>query len=310
MPHLRFFCELDATPLRELFARPEVVEDLRALGAGVTLGLRDLSDERAQVVRRLNEAGVAVGAWLLLPAELGYFATLDNAPHVGARYDAFRHWAQAHSLRFEAVGLDFEPDIRELEALSRAPAKTLWRWLGRGRDARRHAGVREAYAALVSRMRADGFLVETYQLPLLHDDRRAGGTLLQRVLGVFDVGADREVFMLYTSLMGPFAPALLESLGRECRAIGLGSTGGGIDTFPKLSWPELARDLRLAARCAEDLAIFSLEGCVEHGFLSRLRDFDFGAPVEVRRSHRLAAAAVRALLRAASAASRLARGAP
>lgn len=40
-PRLTFFCELDAAALQKLFPAPQMTEDLRALSAGVRLGLRD-----------------------------------------------------------------------------------------------------------------------------------------------------------------------------------------------------------------------------------------------------------------------------
>jgi hypothetical protein len=74
--------------------------------------------------------------------------------------------------------------------------------------------------------------------------------------------------------------ALLWSYGAEAQAIGVGSTGGGPDIpgHPQVSaldWEELAEDLRLARRSCDDLLIHSLEGCVQQGFLPRLRTFDW-----------------------------------
>jgi hypothetical protein len=64
----------------------------------------------------------------------------------------------------------------------------------------------------------------------------------------------------------------------------VGSTGGGVnlgglDRERPLSWEEFSRDLRLASRHAGDVGVFSLEGCVRQGFLARLREFDWDAPV-------------------------------
>ena len=56
------------------------------------------------------------------------------------------------------------------------------------------------------------------------------------------------------------------------RGGGLGSTGGGVDPLPKLSWEALAQDLSLARAATDDVAVFSLEGCVAQGFLTRLAE--------------------------------------
>jgi hypothetical protein len=294
---LHFFNEQDLPELEALVADAGVVRYLRALSAGVTMGLRDLTEERAAVVRHLADEGVPVGAWLLLPREDGYFATLDNAAQVTARYEAFRAWARHEGLVFEAVGLDFEPDLRDVSDLVARPARTLARWAVRARDRDRLERARVAYAELVRRIRADGHHVETYQFPLLLDERGAGSSFWQRFAGALDVEADREVVMLYSSLFGPLGPGVVEAWAPQCRAIGVGSTGGGIDPLPKLTWDAFAHDLRVAARACRDVTVFSLEGCVQQGFLARLLDFDWDAPVTpAPRLPRVAAGASRLVL--------------
>ncbi len=87
--------------------------------------------------------------------------------------------------------------------------------------------------------------MDTYQLPFIVDERRAGSTLLQRLVGVVDVPADREVLMLYSSFLRPHGAGALCSYGAQARSIALGSTGGGVELpglieVPPLSWDELA----------------------------------------------------------------------
>ena len=78
-PRLTFFCELEADALETLFADSSVIDNLVTLEASVSLGILDLSPGRAAVVRRLNEAGIPVIAWQLLPKEQGYWFNLGNA---------------------------------------------------------------------------------------------------------------------------------------------------------------------------------------------------------------------------------------
>ena len=143
---------------------------------------------------------------------------------------------------------------------------------------------RTAYRALVSLIHASGYPVESYQYPLIADERRVGSTVLQRLAGVVDVSVDREVLMLYTSLLRPNGVGILASYAPEAQAIGLGVTGGGVvepglPTREPLTWDEFSRDLRLAWMWCDDLYIFSLEGCVEQGFLDRLGTFDWDLPI-------------------------------
>lgn len=297
-PSLFFFNEQDSPELAATFTRV-VLEQLGALRAGVVMGMRDLSDERAVVVRRLNEAQVPVTAWVLLPREEGYFATHTNAAQVEAAVDRLLGWRARHALHLDGVGLDFEPDVRELDELMAKPARTLGRWLvRRGRDPLVLEAQRR-YQALVGRLRAEALRVETYQFPMVVDDRLGRSRFWQRTLGALALEADREVVMLYTSLMGAAGPGLLASYAPHCRAIAVGSTGGGIDPFPKLTWHELERDLVVAARHAPEVFIFSLEGCVLQGVTARLLDVEWDRPVvETSPSLRLLSSAVATSLRA------------
>ena len=66
--------------------------------------------------------------------------------------------------------------------------------------------------------------------------------------------------------------------------VGVGVTGGGVQMegvseIRPLDWVEFSRDLRLARRQTDDIHVFSLEGCVQQGFLERLRTFDWDGPV-------------------------------
>ncbi|MET0402107.1 MAG: hypothetical protein ABW123_06865 [Cystobacter sp.] len=277
---LTFFCELEAEPLTALFSSPSVLQHLQALGASVSLGVLDLGPERAEVVRRLNAAHVPVIAWQLLPKDQGYWFHQGNAARAAERYTDFRAWTDTHGLRWDGVGLDIEPDIRDLHRALESRWRVLPALLPRlARGGLLHEA-RERYAALMARIRADGYRVDSYQLPFIVDERRARATLLQRLTGVLDVPADREVLMLYTSFLRPHGPALLESYAPQARAVGVGVTGGGVDVpglieVPPLDWEEFARDLRLARRWTEDVHVFSLEGCVGQDFLPRLRDFDW-----------------------------------
>lgn len=56
-PHLTFFCELAKEDLPKLFNNTSVVDQLLQLDATVSLGIRDLSDERAWAVKYLNSKG-------------------------------------------------------------------------------------------------------------------------------------------------------------------------------------------------------------------------------------------------------------
>jgi hypothetical protein len=90
--------------------------------------------------------------------------------------------------------------------------------------------------------------------------------------------------MLYSSFYRPFSAALLASYAPEADVVGLGITGGGVNEpglpqFAPLTWDEFERDLRLAWNWRDQLFIFSLEGCVQNGYLDRLKTFKWDAPI-------------------------------
>jgi hypothetical protein len=283
-PNLSFFCELFAEPLAELFAEPAVIEALQALGAGVSLGIQDFSPQRTEVVQRLNEAGVPVTAWLLLPQDEGYWFNAENAAQAAARYREFRAWSALYGLRWARIGIDIEPDMREMQLLMQGEAKSLLPALvGRAFNGERVRRAQLAYATLVQQIHGDGYEVEAYLIPMISDERKAGSTALQRLFGLIDVPVDREVYMLYSSFLGSIGAALLWSYGPEAGGgIGVGSTGGGVDLgsqMPVIKWDAFARDLRLARQLTDEVYVFSLEGCVQQGYLAQLLDFDWEAPV-------------------------------
>ena len=278
-PRLTLACELDPERLLALFADASIIADLQALGARTALMLSDLSDERASVVQLLNRAGVPVVAVPLLPLEEGYYFTPDNTRQAAERYQEWKAWTARHELVWAGVGLDIEPDARVYLQLMRNPWGLVPMLVPRLFDHERPRRAKAAYTALVERIQHDGYYVENYQFPLIADERWAGSTLLQRLLGLVDIRTDREVWMLYTSVLPVIGPGLLWIYAPAAQAIGVGSTGGGPDIpghprVPALDWDGLSQDLRLARRWCDDLLIHSLEGCVEQGFLGRLRTFD------------------------------------
>lgn len=286
-PHLTFACELRSDALQALFDHPTVMDTLVALRAGVSMGLLDLSAERAAVVQRLNRAGIPLTAWLLLPEEQGYWFNVDNAAQAAARYAEFRAWTLRHDLQWAGVGIDIEPAMADMRMLMTGDFGALLpRLLGRLADRQRIQRARQAYLALISRMRSDGYAVESYQFPFIADERQAGSTLLQRLFGVLDIATDREVLMLYSSILPDFGPGIIGSYGPDAQGIGVGSTGGGVELeggapLTALTWEQFARDLRLAQRWSDPIFIFSLEGCAQQGFLARLGEFDWAQPVEL-----------------------------
>jgi hypothetical protein len=280
-PQLSFFVELEEEPLCALFVRPEVTAFLAGQRAGLSMGLVDLSRRRAEVVRRLEAAGIPVTAWLLLDLADGYWLNADNAPRARERWLETAAWAAREGLCLPRVGLDIEFPRSESHGILHDRRGALRSMLRRRRSRERVREAEAAYAALVGEIRASGRCVEAYHFPHLLDERAAGTTLLRRALGLVDVPVDAEVYMLYASYLGR---AGARAYFRDAPGIALGVTGGGVQAHDPearrrfLAWEALEEDLRAAAASSPQLYVFSLEGCVERGWLPRFAEIRWDEP--------------------------------
>lgn len=277
-PHLTFFVELASDELVKLFASPAVADFLADGGYGLSMGILDLTAERAEVVRELERRGVPVTAWLLLDVEDGYWLNSDNPDCAVARYRETVEWAAREGLALHRIGLDIEFP----RALGKQFNHSPWRALATAFLYRRSFGevyeAERAYAALVEEIHAGGRGVESYQFPHLLDERATGRALLRRCLGLVNVSVDVEVFMLYSSYLGRSAA---HSYFADGGAIALGVTGGGVnaglaeETPRLLSWERLEDDLTASAHHSDEVYVFSLEGCVWNEFLPRFASIDW-----------------------------------
>ncbi len=283
-PNLTFYCELEPEALSHLFADGKVITSLIKMKANLSLGLLDFSAKRAEVVKKLIRAGIPVTAWILLPKEQGYWTSLDTIKETASRYQEFKIWSAKNKLNFAAIGLDIEPPLETVTALGSAPLSqtpNLLRRLLSGDAYQEYEGI--TYT-LIQKMRADGYAVETYQFPTVIDERAAKSNVLAKTLGLTTLSADREVLMLYSSFFPNYSDAILWSYVQQAQAVGVGSTGGGVELegmpgLKTLRWIDLKRDLLLAAQRVDHLYIFSLEGCVENNFMHRLLDLNWDTPI-------------------------------
>lgn len=285
-PNLTFFCEMPAEALQKLFADGSLIKQLRRLNANISLGLLDLSNERAEVVNKLNHAGIPVTAWLLLPKDQGYWTSLDTVKASVRCYSEFKTWTTKHKLNWAAIGLDIEPRLDRINLLSSRWPKEIPNLLRRMASKRKFEKLENDLRTLVSIIRSDGYAVETYNFPFVVEERKAHSHILSRTLGTPPLDADREVLMLYSSFFAKNGDAVLWSYAHQAKGIGLGSTGGGVDIesegqLKSMRWIDLRRDLLIAKEFTPHIYIFSLEGCVANGYLDRLESFDWNGMVQI-----------------------------
>lgn len=284
-PHLGFACcDQSIESSARLMADPAVISALRDLHADVAVALPDFSPQRAEVVRRINQAGIPAIAWMMLPQEQGYYLNAANADQAAARVAAFEKWTADEQLHWAAVGLDVEPNFAELQALRGHPRRLAATFLARSLDGRRLAHAQRAYDGFVAGLRAHGYRVQIYQMPYVPAEQETHSTLPDRLLGTVDLRGDENYLMLYTSFARPIGAGMIWSLGPQAQAIAIGSTDG--EGTPgtgsgSLDWDEFLRDLMVASHFTRQIGIYDLEGCVRQGFLSRLESVNWSQSVEI-----------------------------
>ena len=283
-PKISFFTELGSLDFEQMFSDPELIGSLQQLNAELRVGLIDMDEVSAMTILKLNEANIPLAAWLVLPKEEGYFFHAGNGEKALARYEEFREWTRKYKLQWEAVGIDPEPSLQEIQEAINHPVLASWNAYMRLYDDEMLENAQIAYEKVINAIRQDGYPVESYIFPIIYDERKAGAQSLQKILGILDIKTDKEIAMCYTS--GPGAePAAILNYGKEADGVAIGSTGGGITidgvALPALDWEAFARDLRLAHHTKKEIHIFSLEGCVKQGFLAQMIDFDFSQPVSL-----------------------------
>jgi hypothetical protein len=280
-PQLWFACcDQGDNQMQSLFSDPHVIADLKDLHAGLGVPISDFSPERAQLVRRLNQAGIPVIAGLVLPK--GYYFNADDAAQAQACFAAFDAWSREQGLRWNGVGLDIEPDFGELTALKDHKWQLVSTLLGRAVDFQRMRRAQRVYSALIANIRSRGYFVQTYQLPYLPVERKAHSSLLDRTLGTVDVRGDQEVLMLYTSFAGPSGAAIIWKLGPDAQSIAICCTDGDPEANSAvLDWSRFSRDLIVAGHFSHMIGVYNLEGCIRQGFLQRLKAVDWSQSVTI-----------------------------
>ena len=242
----------------------------------------DLSPQRVAVLQQLNEAKIPVIAWLLLPKEEGYWFHSGNAERAFERYQEVKKWAQNNDIQFDGIGIDIEFDFTEIDLVKNNKLKFLQRAFARLYKKEEFLAAKEKYEKLINTIRKDSFTIESYYIPFFRKESEKGRTALQQATRFMDLETDKDIPMIYTSFIGnPYGMLTVLATEENLKYVAIGSTGGGIDpTLPRMSWEDLAYDLRLAAKTAKEIHIFCLEASVEQGFIPQLIGFDFDAPYQ------------------------------
>jgi hypothetical protein len=284
-PHLIFAADGSTSDLQALLT-PDLIADLKTLNAGVAISTEDFTPQRADIVRRLDAAAIPVTAWILLPPEQGYYSNADNAPQTLARFNEFDTWTKQNNLQWVAVGFDIEPNFSEFAAFRNHKFQLLGVLLRRAFESARVRSAQDAYSAIIREMQSRGYVVQTYQLPFIADERKAHSTVLERELGLVDVRGNDEVLMLYPTFNQKIGSALIWKYGPAAQIVAVGITASSGDAatdaaFPPLNWDEFSRALIVARHFSATVAVYNLRGTVQKGFIPRLKTMDWSQPASI-----------------------------
>lgn len=277
-------CDQGTADMQAWISNPQIISQLQQMHASLAVSISDFSPDRTQAVQQLNKDGIPVVAWLMLPADQGGYMNAQDAPEAAQRFAQFQAWTQQNHLRWVGVGLDIEPNYRQLQAEAKHRLHFRWLMLQRFFDYGQVQKARDAYTALIRQIQAAGYPVQTYQMDFLADERAVHSTLLERLFGIVDVRGNEEALMAYSSLNHAAGSALVWNYGPEAQTLAVGSTLYDKNAGPAndpLNWNELSNDLIVASHFTPTVGIYSLEGCIRQGFVPRLASFDWGQTVTI-----------------------------
>lgn len=253
----------------------------KQLNTSIVIGTVDLSKERAWLVQQLNALDIPVTVWLLLAKEDGYWMNLDNYEQAAARYNLVKQWIQQNNLSVMSIGFDIELDMQNvIEFKNHSYLLLLESVVKRFGEERLQKG-RAAIQKLAKQVKDDGYLLQTYVLPIIYDERIANSTFIQRLLGTVDLVdyVDVEAPMLY-STMFPYGLGIVASYGKCSINPVVGSTGGAGSAFGGRffhNFTQFSNDFLYLLHTQEvvNLGVYSWEGAIDHHLLSPLLDVDW-----------------------------------
>lgn len=269
-PSLTFFSQVPTTELETIYGDTLRLQQLKALNATICLGILDFSEKRAEIVKRLQEWGIPVRAQFMMGAEDNHRLTYRNVAKAQKRYEDFKQWVTEYQLSFKVISLEISPLLSDIEKLEEGQWELFFETYQRLDDSQVIVNARDGLRHLVSSMKANGYVVESFIYPFVLDAQQSGSEAFQKITGLLDVQANRKIPMFYSSYFEKqegHKYILSYGQGQKLPAIALGSTGGELagqgSVAPEiLNLATLERDMRLAAKFTDELYIFSLEGCI------------------------------------------------
>jgi hypothetical protein len=273
-PGYIFFTELPSIDLDALVQNDKVLELLQRYKAGICMGLVDLNDERANIVRELNQANIPVIAGILVSEDAGYWANVSNARVTAEKYGQVRLWAIDHGLVFDAVGIHCLPHINLFRSWVKKDIGSMFRSLSGFFKPWQFNKAKSIYQDLAAQIKADGYRLESFVPSFVYDERIVKSRLLKTLLGIVDIPSDREILILQANTIQAHNLGLIWSYGRETSSFGIRSTDSvtwSAETDPEpIKWSDFKKSVHHAWYWSNTIYIYSLEGCIQQDIFDKI----------------------------------------
>lgn len=248
-PIVTYICDMPDDALANFWS-DEVYAHLSINHMRISMAMRDTSDIRAEIVRRLNRQRIPVVAWIV-PDEHAPARDyrMHDADAFKERYQHIKQWSVAQGLRWDAIGIDIEPDVRDTVRFGDDPKVDYQTLIQRFGDRWHIDEATNRYQTVMALIHADGHTSESYEVPFVRDDRVSQSTVARRLLGLPDLAAHHTVVRLCSSTARPYGPGLIATYAPEYTAVIIGNVDDRDGANHPLSLAELLRDVAHVAAC-------------------------------------------------------------
>ncbi len=263
-----------------------ILKTIRTRGYEISRAVDRFNEQNAQVIRKLNDAGIRVWIWPLHTMEDGYWHSADNASKLPELYRRFKNWIDSNNLEVHGIMLDMEPDYDSVQRLKenvkgKGTLGTI-RYLLKNRDPKKNYQARTIYASMVDRMKEDGFEVSTFNYPYILDDLLDGDFAIAEMFNIAYVPSDIDAYMLYRSFFDDSGLGTgVANIKLYAKNLKGGSASFGSYMRDEITFDQFADDLRLAAQYSPVVHLYSLEGLVMREWLTKIKDIDLTEEVDI-----------------------------
>ncbi|GAA4820226.1 hypothetical protein GCM10023331_00740 [Algivirga pacifica] len=281
-----FITEQSGSKLLQLLT-PETLEELKRLNASVKISIQDLSVDKAEAVKVLQQNNIPVTAWILFPSSMQYWINADNlyseqeTSHIIQRYRDFQRWTSKHNLKWERIAFSITPydsDRKVASSSTLNQTKVIWKRLLKN-NAQEKAN--QLMAPIYQLIKQDGYAIDAFASPyeLLAQDVASEGW--HNLNHTFTVENARSIPLFFNHFTNneQRTVALHVVYAQDHPAIAIGSLNNSkplseYKNRSPLSLASIHQHFHYAREMNKEVWIYGLKGAVQKNLLSRIDPFE------------------------------------